>query len=145
MPLTGRSTRPVSPLLGTKLHVPRLRAGPVTRPLLVERLQRATQAKLTLISAPAGSGKTSLLAEWTANPDGPQSPGWLSLDATDNEPATFWAYVIAVLQKAAPEVAVEAFDPEPGSEAAAIDGPLPRPGPVPVRETRRDQPLGSHM
>ena len=55
-----------SPLLETKLYIPRLRRGLVTRPRLSERLSRGGESKLTLVSAPAGFGKTTLLAEWLA-------------------------------------------------------------------------------
>ena len=55
-----------SPLLETKLYIPRLRRGLVTRPRLSERLSRRGESKLTLVSAPAGFGKTTLLAEWLA-------------------------------------------------------------------------------
>src|SRR5438046_6586501 len=55
-----------SPLLQTKLFVPRARPGLVRRPRLIERLNRGAEGKLTLVSAPAGFGKTTLLAEWLA-------------------------------------------------------------------------------
>ena len=55
-----------SPLLETKLYIPRLRRGLVARPRLSERLSRGAESKLTLVSAPAGFGKTTLLAEWLA-------------------------------------------------------------------------------
>jgi hypothetical protein len=55
-----------SPLLETKLYIPRLRRGLVTRPRLSERLNRGGESKLTLVSTPAGFGKTTLLAEWLA-------------------------------------------------------------------------------
>src|SRR5579863_5812484 len=89
-------------LLGTKFYVPRPRPGVVLRPRLSERLDRGTTSKLTLVSAPAGFGKTTLLTEWLAA--GPAAPGgerlaaWLSLDRGDNDPASFWAYVIAALR-----------------------------------------------
>jgi len=82
-----------SPLLETKLHVPRRRRGLVSRPRLDERLTRGAESALTLVSAPAGFGKTTLLAEWlaAAPADGP-SVAWLSLDQRDNDPALFWTY-----------------------------------------------------
>ena len=55
-----------SPLLETKLYIPRVRRGLVTRPRLGERLSRRGESKLTLVSAPAGFGKTTLVAEWLA-------------------------------------------------------------------------------
>ena len=86
------------PLLETKLHVPRWRRGLVARPRLSERLSRGAESALTLVSAPAGFGKTTLLAEWLAvAAAGGRSVAWLSLDQRDNDPALFWAYVVAAL------------------------------------------------
>ena len=94
-----------SPLLETKLYVPRLRRGLVARPRLIERLRRGAESKLTLISAPAGFGKTTLLAEWlAAAPAGERSAAWLSLDPGDNQAASFWTYLVAALQTVAPGV-----------------------------------------
>jgi LuxR family maltose regulon positive regulatory protein len=84
-----------SPLLETKLYVPRRRRSVVPRPRLSERLNRGAEAKLTLVSAPAGFGKTTLLAEWLADaPADEWSAAWLSLDQRDNDPALFWTYLI---------------------------------------------------
>ena len=70
-----------SPLLETKLYVPKLRRGLVARPRLSERLSHGVESTLTLISAPAGFGKTTLLAEWLADAaGGAQAVAWLSLD-----------------------------------------------------------------
>src|SRR3954452_15012579 len=87
------------PLLETKLHVPRLRRALVARPRLSERLSREAEVELTLVSAPAGFGKTTLLTEWLADAraDG-RSAAWLSLDQRDNDPVVFWTYLIAALQ-----------------------------------------------
>jgi LuxR family maltose regulon positive regulatory protein len=99
-----------SPLLETKLYVPKLRRGLVVRPRLMERLSRWAESKLTLISAPAGFGKTTLLAEWLAEaPAGKQSAAWLSLDQADNQTASFWTYLITALQTVAPGVGATAF------------------------------------
>ncbi len=88
-----------SPLLATKLYVPQWRPGLVSRPRLVERLDQGTERKLTLVSAPAGFGKTTLLAEWLgASPASERPAAWVSLDQRDNDPALFWAYFIAALQ-----------------------------------------------
>ena len=78
-----------TPLLETKLYVPRSPRGLVPRPRLGERLDRGTASKLTLISAPAGFGKTTLLAEWlTARPpDRSRAVAWLSLDRRRQRPA----------------------------------------------------------
>jgi LuxR family maltose regulon positive regulatory protein len=92
----------VAPLLETKLHVPRQPRGVVARPRLSDRLNRAAQAAFTLVSAPAGFGKTTLLTEWLATPD-PDRPAaaWLSLDERDNDPALFWTYLVTALRTAA--------------------------------------------
>ncbi len=88
-------------LVATKLRVPALRPGVVGRPGLVDRVKRGARSKLTLISAPAGFGKTTLLAEYlNERGRGERAVAWLSLDAADNEPVAFWSHVIAALQTA---------------------------------------------
>ena len=88
-----------SPLLETKLYIPKWRPGLVSRPRLIERLDRATERKFTLVSAPAGFGKSTVLAEWVAGTPATERPAaWVSLDQSDNDPALFWAYFIAALQ-----------------------------------------------
>jgi LuxR family maltose regulon positive regulatory protein len=95
------------PLLQTKLYIPPLRPGLVSRPRLMERLNAglptsdAFSRALTLISAPAGFGKTTLVSEWVHALGGQTPPiavGWLSLDEDDSDPTRFLAYLIAVLQ-----------------------------------------------
>ena len=76
----------------------------VTRPRLSQRLSQGTQLALTLVSAPAGFGKTTLLTEWIADPSRNGQVAWLSLDERDSDPVTFWTYVIAALRTAAPGV-----------------------------------------
>src|SRR5713226_9164057 len=99
-----------NPLLQTKLFVPRWRHGLVPRPRLSERLNRGAESKLTLVSAPAGFGKTTLLADWVAAVavDG-RTVTWLSLDPSDNNPASFWTYLIAALQTAGPHIGASAI------------------------------------
>src|SRR5919202_1681882 len=91
------------PVLETKLYVPKPRRGALPRARLRERMDRAADVQLTLVSAPAGFGKTTLLADWlaTIKVDG-RAVAWLSLDQSDNHPAAFWMYVVAALQKVAP-------------------------------------------
>jgi len=84
------------PLLTTKLYIPPPRPNLVSRPRLIKRLNAGLHRKLTLISAPAGFGKTTLLSEWVAGCGWPVA--WLSLDKGDNDSAQFWAYLIAALQ-----------------------------------------------
>src|SRR5258708_6895262 len=97
-----------TPLLETKLYVPRPGRGLVPRPRLSERLNEGAASKLTLVSAPAGFGRTTLLPGWLggplAPPAGERLVAWLSLDRGDNDPASFWAYVIAALRTVVPGV-----------------------------------------
>jgi LuxR family transcriptional regulator, maltose regulon positive regulatory protein len=87
-------------LLATKLHVPRPRPGFLARPRLLERLTEGTAHELTLVCAPAGFGKTSLLGDWARRRRQPVA--WLSLDAGDSDPARFWRYVAAALDELRP-------------------------------------------
>src|SRR4051794_27879252 len=110
------------PLLETKLRVPRLRRALVPRPRLSERLSRGAESALTLVSAPAGFGKTTLLTEWlAAAPVDGRSAAWLSLDQRDNDPSLFWTYLVAALKTAAPGVGASALSllqsPQPPIEA----------------------------
>jgi LuxR family maltose regulon positive regulatory protein len=87
-------------LLATKLHIPPSRPDFLTRPGLLQRLTQATARELTLVCAPAGFGKTTLLAGWARASRRPVA--WLSLDAGDSDPARFWRYVAAALDRARP-------------------------------------------
>ena len=113
------------PLLETKLHLPRWRRDLVARPRLSERLSRGAESALTLVSAPAGFGKTTLLAEWlaAAAADG-RSVAWLSLDQRDNDPALFWTYLVAALKTAAQGAGASALSllqpPQPPNEAGLV-------------------------
>ncbi len=114
-----------SQLLETKLYVPRLRRGLVARPRLSERLGHWTESKLTLISAPAGFGKTTLLAEWLAAvPADRESVAWVALDAGDTEPAVFWTYLITALETVVPGVGASALAGLQGPQSAPIDAVL---------------------
>ena len=93
------------PLIATKLYVPKLQRGLVTRPRLIAHLRRGAETKLTLVSAPAGFGKTTLIADWLGETsDDDRSVAWLSLDPVDNEPSSFWTYVVSTLGAAVPSV-----------------------------------------
>jgi LuxR family maltose regulon positive regulatory protein len=83
-------------VLATKLHIPPLRRKFVPRPRLFAQLDNGTQRKLTLISAPAGFGKSTLVAEWLAQRHA--LAAWFSLDEEDNDPLQFWTYIIASLK-----------------------------------------------
>ena len=90
-------------LLATKLHVPRPQPGFVPRPRLVQALGEGLARGRVLVCAPAGFGKTSLLADWARG--GGRPVAWLGLDAGDNDPARFWRYVVAALDQAQPGIA----------------------------------------
>lgn len=126
-PLAVSSSRP---LLETKVYRPGSRRNAVTRPRLLKQLERAMQSSLTIVSAPAGFGKSTLLAAWLAEefPSGIGDRGaaWLSLDDADNDPARFWTYVIAALRTVEPDVGTEALalleTPNPASPATLLTG-----------------------
>ena len=82
----------------------------VHRATLLDALSAGRRRKLTLLSAPAGWGKTTLLAQWAVGRGEDQRFGWLSLDSSDNDPVWFWMYVIAALQKASPGVGTRAVE-----------------------------------
>ena len=91
-----------TPILATKLYVPPPRPGVVLRPRLIERLNEGSHRKLTLVSAPAGFGKTTLLSEWLAGCG--RSAAWLSLDEGDSDPTRFLAYLVAALRTIATNI-----------------------------------------
>ena len=93
-----------SMLIQTKLHTPQINAELVKRPFLLQRLNQNPNRKLTLISAPAGFGKTTLTACWL----NVQTVCWLSLDENDNDPVHFWSYIVAALQTAVPHLTIPA-------------------------------------
>ncbi|WP_423065371.1 LuxR C-terminal-related transcriptional regulator [Devosia sp. CN2-171] len=111
-----------STLVATKLFVPTPRDVVVERRRLIERLERGAASKLTLISAPAGFGKTTLVSAWlAARSAGPEAVAWLSLQQTDNEPAVFWTYVIAAFQKSlADRAAASLHVLEPGQHSSDL-------------------------
>ena len=90
------------PLLGTKLHVRPPRPGLVPRSRLVALLDGGLACPLTLVSAPAGFGKTTLLVEWLARHPCPVA--WVSLDPADDDPTVFLRYLVAALRTASPDV-----------------------------------------
>src|SRR5512134_2878895 len=87
-----------APILTTKLYVPSLRSKVVLRPRLIDRLNEGLHrtSGVTLISAPAGFGKTTLVSEWIAGCE--RLTAWLSLDEGDNDPTRFLAYLVSALQ-----------------------------------------------
>ncbi|MHB1413867.1 MAG: LuxR C-terminal-related transcriptional regulator [Chloroflexota bacterium] len=125
------------PLLATKTFTPRARGRLVPRPHLMLRLDDALQGRLTLVSAPAGFGKTTLLAEWLR--DRPEGTCWLSLDAADNDPPRFLSYVVAALQGAAPglagDLSLALRSPQPPSVEAVVTALVNELASVPGRVT----------
>ena len=92
-------------LLSTKLHIPSHRPGIMPRSRLTERLDAGLGGKLTLVSAPAGFGKTTLVGEWVRICGHPAA--WLSLDKDDNDLSRFLTYLIAALQRIDSEIGVD--------------------------------------
>lgn len=84
------------PLLTTKLFIPSVKTQLVARPKLIQKLNDAAEHRLILVTAPAGYGKTTLLAAWVAQQDHPVA--WVSLDQSENDPLSFIAYVVGALQ-----------------------------------------------
>src|SRR6266704_6656118 len=94
-----------TPILATKLYIPRLRPNVVSRPRLLERLNEGLHRTLTLIAAPAGFGKTTLISAWVKGIERPTA--WLSLDEGENDPARFLTYLVAALQTIAATIGKE--------------------------------------
>ena len=95
----------VTPLLATKLRAPRPRAGLMQRVRLLELLDRGLDRPVSLVSAPAGFGKTSLLSAWRSSPTGSQCClAWLTLDDGDNDPVRFWQYAVSALAMVLPGI-----------------------------------------
>ena len=88
----------------TKLHGPDSRREWVNRPRLLRELTGTASAKLVLVDAPAGFGKTTLLAQWRSVAAGDRPVAWLSLDRGDDDPGRLWWHVVSVLQQACPEL-----------------------------------------
>ena len=116
-----------TPILATKLYIPPPRPKVVLRPRLIERLNEGLSAgrKLTLISAPAGFGKTTLVSEWVAGCERPVA--WLSLDEGDNDPTRFLTYLVAALQTIAANIGAGVLgvlqSPQPPSNRIDSDNP----------------------
>jgi LuxR family maltose regulon positive regulatory protein len=97
-------------LVQTKLVASRLRPRSVDRPRLLDLLAVGSSARLTLVSAPAGFGKTTLIASWLDGRRPSARTAWVSLDARDTDATTYWTYLLVAVDRAAP-----------GSAAAALD------------------------
>jgi LuxR family transcriptional regulator, maltose regulon positive regulatory protein len=122
-----------APLLATKRVAPRPADAWVERPRVVQLLDRAVEGPLTLISAPAGSGKTALLAQWIAGATAPGPVAWLPLDQDDADPHRFWADAVASLGAASTDLATLAPPPPSGLRpflAALLNALAERDGPL---------------
>ncbi|MGB9753849.1 AAA family ATPase [Roseiflexus castenholzii] len=112
-------------ILSTKLHPPASRTAQVARPALQTRLARGLRAKVTIVSAPPGFGKTTLLSTWLAASKD-STVAWYSLDDDDNDPARFFAYLAASLRTVQPdsvrtlESLLETVSPKPRELAATL-------------------------
>jgi ATP/maltotriose-dependent transcriptional regulator MalT len=96
------SERRVVPLLEAKLAIPPPRRGAVPRPRLHVSLLHSAETPLTVVVAPAGWGKTTLLSQWAHDPAESRGIAWLSLDVSDDDPLRFWTYVVSALQRGVP-------------------------------------------
>jgi LuxR family maltose regulon positive regulatory protein len=105
-------------LIETKLHAPALRQEWVQREDLVGYLAGRSSARLVLVAAPAGSGKTIAVAQWAASMIEDRPFAWVSLDRGDNDPARLWLHVVSALQRACPQ-----FDGE--DTLRALRAPIP--------------------
>jgi LuxR family transcriptional regulator, maltose regulon positive regulatory protein len=109
-------------VLETKLTPPPIRAEYVPRAELVERLRDSRERALTVVAAPPGFGKTTLLAAWLAEAD---RVGWLSLDEDDNDPGRFFIYMVAALRTVEPELGAQALAAQRTPGAGLVDVVLP--------------------
>src|SRR3954471_20544350 len=111
-------------LLGSKYRVPGRRPNAVARPRLDERLNSALCSRLTVLSAPPGFGKTTLLTEWLATfGAGAPAVAWVSLDERDNDAALFWRYVVTAIGRTVEDVggaALGLLDSSPAATEAAL-------------------------
>lgn len=105
----GRIVAMETTVLRTKLRSPQPREGTVVRSRLAERLSQGVRSRLTLVSAPPGFGKSTLIGGWVDSTRADLSTGWLSLDPEDNDPTTFWTHVVSAIQMAAPNVGATAL------------------------------------
>ena len=108
------------PLLQTKLHIPGPSTGFVSRPQLLEKLRKGLDHGLTVVAAPGGFGKTTLILEWirVAN----LQVAWVSLDSGDNDPNRFWTYFIAALQRRQPYLGENALEFLRAQSTGALPG-----------------------
>jgi LuxR family maltose regulon positive regulatory protein len=112
----------VNQILTTKLFIPKPRPDLISRPRLIEQLDEGLHRKLTLISAPAGFGKTTLVSKWVAVCKRPVA--WLSLDKEDSDPRRFLTYLVAALQKVSIDVGENVLGMLQSSQSPPTDSML---------------------
>ena len=108
-------------LFAAKLHFPQIRSNLVARPRLMAILEKGLRGPLTLISAPAGSGKTTLMSEWRAHTKNQIPVAWLSLDSADNDPLRFLTYLTASIESASPNLTLPTVDLLQSSQPPALE------------------------
>lgn len=118
------SDRPARPLLTVKQVVPPARAGAIPRERLQQQL-RLAGTRLTVVVAPAGWGKTSLLSGWAADPGEKRRIAWVSLDESDDEPVRFWRYVLTALHNTGEEISTGPLQALAAADVSPIDLALP--------------------
>jgi LuxR family transcriptional regulator, maltose regulon positive regulatory protein len=109
-------------ILAAKLYIPPPRSKIVSRPRLLLQLNEILNRRMTLVSAPAGFGKSTLISEWIVNCG--QKAAWLSLDENDNDPARFWVYFISSLQTISPNLGDEVLDALQSTQISSIESVL---------------------
>ncbi len=109
-------------LLATKLFIPQVSPSLVVRPRLMQQLQDVLNNRLTLVSAPAGFGKTTILSQWIQENRVPTT--WLSLEEAENDPARFWDYFIGALRKLSPSIGEKALSLLHSSQPVPIESTL---------------------
>ena len=97
--------QPVDSILEAKLRPPPARSEWLARPRLLEQLQRATRRAVTLVAAPAGYGKTTIVTQWLASPSRPEIVAWISLEPSDNDPVRLWTHIATALDRAGCNIA----------------------------------------
>jgi len=116
-------------LLRTKLFIPQVRPSLVPRPRLFAKLDSGLEAKLTLVSAPAGYGKTTLVADWLNNSAAANDFQfcWVSLDENDNDLARFLAYTAAALNTIEADAALSVVETMGSRQNLPVEAPVPEP------------------
>src|SRR5215204_2782429 len=99
----GPAVDPLRLIVKPKLRAPVPRHEQVMRPRLLELLRKISNSRVTLVSAPAGYGKTTLLAHWRQVEEADLPFAWVSLDEQDNDPVRMWRHILEALRRVVPE------------------------------------------